>query len=200
VAGLDQDPGMLAVASRHNPYILWREGRAEALPFPNASFDAVVSQFGLMFFADRHQAIREMLRVLKPGGRLAVAVWDSLENAPAYVAPVALLDRLAGAEAADALRAPFACGNREALAAVFARAGTRDVKIATHRGMARFPGAAAMVEAELRGWLPVMGVELPEEQVRPILDEAEQVLQPYLTAERRIVFDLHAHIVTGRAA
>jgi SAM-dependent methyltransferase len=200
VVGLDMGPGMLAVASRHNPYIVWREGSAEALPFPTASFDAVVSQFGLMFFADRHQAIREMLRVLKPEGRLAVAVWDGLENAPAYAALVALLDRLAGAEAGDALRAPFACGNREALAALFARAGARDLKIATHRGTARFPGAAAMVEADLRGWLPIMGVRLPEEQIQRILDHAEQALEPYITPERTVIFDLHAHIVTGTAA
>lgn len=71
---------MLAVARQLEPAVDWREGFAESLPFPDESFDAVVSQFGLMFFTDRRQALREMLRVLVPGGRLAVAVWDSLEN------------------------------------------------------------------------------------------------------------------------
>jgi len=80
VAGVDPDPGMLAVARTLAPSVDWREGDAESLPFPHRSFDAVVSQFGLMFFADRHRAIREMLRVLAPGGRLAAAVWDSLDN------------------------------------------------------------------------------------------------------------------------
>ena len=101
VTGLDPNPGMLAVAERLAPTIEWRQGVAESLPFPDQSFDVVVSQFGLMFFTDRRQAIREMLRVLAPGGRLVIAVWDSLDNIPAYASEVELLDRVAGRQAAD---------------------------------------------------------------------------------------------------
>ena len=57
VAGLDRNAGMLAVARRSAPGIDWREGRAERLPFADGSFDAVVSQFGLMFFEDRRAAL-----------------------------------------------------------------------------------------------------------------------------------------------
>src|SRR5687767_9228938 len=64
VAGIDPSPGMIAVAKKLEPAVEWREGVAEALPFPDQSFDTVVSQFGLMFFTDRRQALREMLRVL----------------------------------------------------------------------------------------------------------------------------------------
>ena len=69
VVGLDANPQMLAVARRKPARIEWLEGRAEALPLPDASFDAVVSQFGFMFFDDRPQALREMIRVARPGGR-----------------------------------------------------------------------------------------------------------------------------------
>jgi SAM-dependent methyltransferase len=123
VAGIDPDAGMIAVARELAPAIEWREGNAESLPFPDQSFDAVVSQFGLMFFTDRRQALHEMWRVLAPGGRLAVAVWDSLENIPAYATEVALLEQVAGRRAADALRAPFVLGNRMDLARVFSAAG-----------------------------------------------------------------------------
>ena len=61
VVGLDPNPGMLAVASELAPAVTWRQGAAESMPFPDQSFDAVVSQFGLMFFQDRQQAVREML-------------------------------------------------------------------------------------------------------------------------------------------
>ncbi len=197
VAGLDPNPGMLAVAARLAPEIEWRRGAAEALPYADRCFDAVVSQFGLMFFGDRRLAIREMLRVLAPGGRLAAAVWDSLDNTPAYAAEVALLERLAGRRAAEALRAPFALGDREGLAALFRDAGATAVTATTHQGTARFPGIRAMVEADLRGWLPVMGVPLSEDQIGRILEEAEHALGRYVVADGRVAFAAPGHIVVG---
>ena len=100
VTGLDLSPEMLAVAARLSPELRWQQGSADALPFPDQSFDAVVSQFGLMFFPDPVAGLREMMRVLVPGGRLAVAVWGSLDVTPAYAAEVELLERLAGRAAA----------------------------------------------------------------------------------------------------
>jgi SAM-dependent methyltransferase len=64
VVALDPNAGMLAVARSLAPGIEWRDGTAEALPFPDRSFDVVVCQFGLMFFSDRDKAVREMLRVM----------------------------------------------------------------------------------------------------------------------------------------
>ena len=146
---------MLAVAKELSPLVDWRQGVAESMPFPDASFDAVVSQFGFMFM-DWNKAAREMLRVLKPNGRLVVAVWDSLDNISAYASEVALLDRTAGRQAADAMRAPFALGNREDLSALFSEAGVANADITTHQGTARFPSIRIMVEADLKGWLPVI--------------------------------------------
>jgi len=200
VAGVDPGPGMLAVARTLAPSVDWREGMAESLPFGDRSFDAVVSQFGLMFFADRHRAIREMLRVLTPGGRLAVAVWDSLDNTPAYAAEVALLERIAGKHAADALRAPFVLGDRRRLARWFEDAGAGPVNIVTQQGTGRFPSIRVMVEADLRGWLPVMGVSLPEETIARVLEEAESALNAYAAADGQVRFASPAHIVTARKA
>jgi hypothetical protein len=149
-----------------------------------------------MFFTDRRQALCEMLRVLVPGGHLAVAVWDSLAHTPAYAAEMALLERVAGRRAADALRAPFVLGNREELTTLFASAGVPSVVITTLHGTAQFPSIRSMVEADLRGWLPVRGVALPEDQMHRILTEAEHALSPYVTAEGRVAFDSPAHIVT----
>ncbi len=198
VAGIDIGPGMLAVAERLEPSVAWRQGAAEALPYPDGSFDAVVSQFGLMFFADRRQALAEMLRVLAPGGRLAVAVWERLEASEAYPLEVELLERLAGQPAADALRAPFVLGDRQALSRLFEDAGVASVAIETRRGTARFPSIRTMVEADLRGWLPVMGVVLEEPLIESILEEAETVLAEFVEPEGGVVFDSPAHIVTGR--
>ena len=197
VVGLDPGPGMLAVANDLAPAVTWRQGAAESIPFPDQSFDAVVSQFGLMFFADRQQAIREMLRVLTAEGRLVVAVWDALETMPAYAAEVALLERLAGLPAADALRAPFVLGNRDVLSRMFRNAGAASVVITTQEGTARFPSIRVMVEADLRGWLPVMGVVLTEEQIGRVLREAETELDRFVGPGGRMAFDVRAHVVVA---
>jgi SAM-dependent methyltransferase len=197
VAGLDPSPAMLQVAKRLAPTVEWRQGVAESLPFPDQSFDAVASQFGLMFFNDRREALCEALRVLVPEGRLAVAVWDSLGKIPAYAAEVALLQRVAGRRAADALRAPFVLGDRHDLAGLFENGGVASVEVTTDQGTARFPSVRVMVEADLRGWLPLMGVILSEEQIARILEEAEHVLRPYVNADGTVAFNTSAHIITG---
>ncbi len=197
VAGIDPGAGMLAVAGRLAPTVEWRQGTAESLPYSDQDFDAVVSQFGLMFFTDRRQALGEMLRVLAPGGSLAVAVWDTLENSTAYRVEVDLLERSAGKAAADALRAPFVLGDPEELTELFENAGVASVEVTTQMGTARFPSIRTMVEADLRGWLPIMGVVLEEDLIQSILAEAESALAEYVTAEGQAVFDSPAHIVTG---
>lgn len=197
VVGVDPDPGMLWVARELGPAVEWRSGSAEALPLDDATFDAVISQFGLMFFADRPGAIREMLRVLTPGGVLAVAVWDALDASPAYAREVALLERTAGTAAADALRAPFVLGDPGALEQLFADAGVASASVTTARGTARFPSVRSMVEADLRGWLPVMGVELPEALIESILAEAEVELASFVGSDGQVRFPSPAHIAVG---
>src|SRR6266849_4853562 len=60
--------------------VTWQKADAQALPFPDRAFDAVVCQFGVMFFPDKQQAYREARRVLKPGGHFIFNVWDRLEH------------------------------------------------------------------------------------------------------------------------
>jgi ubiquinone/menaquinone biosynthesis C-methylase UbiE len=152
VAGLDRNPGMLDVARRKASEIDWQEGMAEALPFADASMDRVVSQFGLMFFEDRAKAMAEMWRVLKPGGRLAVATYARAERSPGYAAMIGLLDRLFGREIAAELEAPFVLGDAQTLAAPFLQAGIGRPEIAEVEGEARFPSLEAWVHTDVKGW------------------------------------------------
>ncbi len=78
VVGVDPSPAMLAVARSaavsEDVSVEWQEGTAEALPFPDASFDLAFCQMGLQFFPDKQAGLTELHRVLVPGGRTAVSV------------------------------------------------------------------------------------------------------------------------------
>src|SRR3954453_6088840 len=93
VTGLDINEGMLTVARRIEPRIDWRHGDATELPFSDDTYDVVMSQFSLMYFPDRIGAVKEMVRVLKPGGRLVVAVWGPYERATSYVILTEIAER-----------------------------------------------------------------------------------------------------------
>ena len=82
IVATDLNQAMLDLASGklQAPNVRWQQADAHALPFDDASFDAVVCQFGVMFFPDKQAGFREALRVLKPGGRFLFNVWDSLDR------------------------------------------------------------------------------------------------------------------------
>lgn len=199
VVGLDPNQEMLAVARRKSPNIEWREGRAEALPFDSESFDAVVSQFGMMFFQDRRAAVQEMMRVLRPGGRMTVAVWDKLENTPGYAALTALLQRLFGDEIADAMRAPNVLGDKALLHSVFTDAGIPDAEMMTRTSTVRFSSIQSLISAE-RSCVWTLGGLLNGDQFELLQREAEPVLRPFVTADGSVAFPASAHIVKATKA
>src|SRR6185295_6530657 len=81
----DLNQAMLDVAAARivSPHVGFRQADAQALPFPDAGFDLVACQFGVMFFPDRVLAYREARRVLRPGGRFLFNAWDRIEANPA---------------------------------------------------------------------------------------------------------------------
>jgi SAM-dependent methyltransferase len=91
VYGIDPVPEMVAAARRAADHLGLRNvqfdvAAADPLPFPDDTFDAVVSRFGVMFFPSPVDAVREMLRVLKPGRTLALAVWHFANRNPFFYA------------------------------------------------------------------------------------------------------------------
>lgn len=198
VTGLDRNAGMLATARRAAPALDWREGVAEKLPFPDAAFHAVGCQFGLMFFEDRTKALREMWRVLRPGGRLAVAVWDAAETSPGYAAMITLLDRLFGRRVADALRAPFVLGDPADLRAEFARADIPAMQIRTIGGSARFPSIEAWVHTDIKGW--TLADMIDDAQFAALRRAAGSELAPFAQADGTVLFAAPAHIASAAKA
>ena len=198
VVGVDPAPGMLVAANEIESAIDWALCGAEAMEFEDESFDCVVSQFGMMFFPDRQQSAIEMFRVLRPGGSLAIAVWNSVENNPAYGDIISVLKEQVSTEAADALRLPFSLGNSNDVTTVLEDSGFTGISVDTKTESARFPSSRTMVEAELRGWLPLFDIFLDEAKINDVLVESDKTLSSYANAAGEAVFPTSAHVITAR--
>jgi SAM-dependent methyltransferase len=197
VVGLDCNEGMLAVAARSPASVAWRPGRAEELPFPSGAFDRVVCQFALMFFDDRSRALREMARVLRPGGTVALATWAAVEESPGYAAMVDLLREEVSAAAADALLAPFTLGTeaivRDVVAGVFP-----DVTVTRHDGTARFDSIDAWVHTDIRGW--TLSDMIDDAAYERLLARARVVHARYTDDAGRVAFAAPALIAVARSS
>jgi SAM-dependent methyltransferase len=195
VTGLDLNQGMLAVARRLQPQVDWRQGDARTLPFADASYDVVMSQFALMYFSDRIAALKEMVRVLRPGGRLAIAVWGPFENAGGYVILTEIARRKCGQAAANVLAAPFVLGDAETVRTLFLEAGINEVVIVLRDGTIKFPTIETSVEAEVKG-SPLEPL-LDEESYQGLMQEAVEKLQQFRTSSGEVVMPMDAFIVTA---
>ena len=128
VAGLDVNPGMLAVArsaTLGDATIDWYETSAEAMPLADASFDVVLCQMGLQFIPDKVQALKEIRRVLGPGGRVVL-------NLPGPIPDlfVALRDALAqhiDPQCAGFVNVVFSLHDCDRLSGLMAEAGFSDI-------------------------------------------------------------------------
>src|SRR5215207_7432945 len=94
VMATDLGPGMIAVAKENAEKagltnMTFLQADAHQLPFSDRSFDRVTCRFGVMFFADLPQALGEIYRLLKPGGRVAFTVWGPLEQNPFFLTSLA---------------------------------------------------------------------------------------------------------------
>jgi ubiquinone/menaquinone biosynthesis C-methylase UbiE len=170
VAGLDANPGMLAVARSATPPgmpIEWHEASAEAMPFPDTSFDVVLCQMGLEFVPDKDAALREMRRVLVRGGRLILNVpgptpllFNIMREA---------LARHVGAEAAGFVDHVFSLHDTAEIQDLISGAGFHDVSVQSDTKSLRLPapeeflwqyvhstplaGAVAQMDDDRRGLL-----------------------------------------------
>lgn len=185
VVGVDINPGMLDVAGRAPETVSWRNAPAESLPFDDDNFDRVLSQFALMFFADQRGAISEMARVARPGGSVSIATWAEIDTSPGYAAMVQLLDRLFGADAADALRAPFTVGTEQQLLALAAEA-LPNASVRTLDGTATFDSIDAWVHTDVRGW--TLADMIDDEQYDELLEAARVDLAPYVGSDGGVAF------------
>jgi len=209
VVGTDPVAGMVEAARReaqrrglHNAS--FELAFAESLPFPDGSFDVVACRFGAMFFPSPVEAIQEWLRVLKPGGKIALAVWHFADRNPFHYVLSRIVERHAGAspaapDSADAFR--FAEPGK--LKAVLSEAGAA----APSERLLRFPIQARVspedfwaLRREMSETLRSKLAVLSKQQMSALTAEVIEALTAY-AREDGIDFSGEVLIVTaGKAA
>ena len=203
IAGLDLNPAMIEVAreksEREDVDIAWHVGSADQLPFPDESFDLVLSQQGLQFFPDRAAAAAEMHRVLVPGGRVATATWTAIENNPLSQIMAEVVARRTGG---SAMELPFALSNRDELRAVFTGAGFVDVEIEVVRRTVRFPDPdhflAGFVTSRTAGIAALQAMNEVDRAslIAAISADMAAPLQQFIAGDE-VAYPTEAHIAIG---
>jgi ubiquinone/menaquinone biosynthesis C-methylase UbiE len=194
----DLNPAMLDYARSviDDARITWRIADAQALPLPDADVDAAAFQFGLMFVPDKPRALRELWRVLRPGGVALVNTWDTLAANRA----IAIVHEVACAACpGDPPRfyeTPYGMSDRDALAALFRTVGFARVDVETVAAVGESPSAREAAHGLLRG-TPIVG-QLVERRLD--LDALERATEARLAAElgeHPCRQPLVAHVVTA---
>jgi SAM-dependent methyltransferase len=130
VVGIDVNRYMLDVARTLSHDIDFREGDARQLPIRDHAFDVVLCAHTLQFIADRPRVTGQMARVTKPGGRVVISAWESLDRNPYYAALADALVAFMGPETAFAITSACTLGGERALKDLMCGSGLVDVTVA----------------------------------------------------------------------
>jgi ubiquinone/menaquinone biosynthesis C-methylase UbiE len=152
VTGLDLNAGMLAVARgvlNEGASVDWLEGSALDLPFPSGRFDALLCQLGLQFFPDQPRALREMRRVVRERGRIALSVYSAIDRTPGANAFVSALDEVLGPEASRIKRGEHSFASPAQLEKLLDDAGFGTVDVQTVVQTISFPSVRDYVRFQL---------------------------------------------------
>lgn len=192
VTGIDISELMLESAQRQAPGIKWEIGDATSMSFEKNRFDRVMSQFSLMFIANRVAAIKEMLRVCKADGLVLVATWGSLQLGGAFGTLIKLVRQHCGSRTAMNLSSPWALGKSGVMDSLLLSSGVNEYECHERFGQARYPSIRAFIEAHLR--LAGEFDELNEQNYQDLLNDANLQLRQYLIPSGELIAELNANI------
>jgi SAM-dependent methyltransferase len=186
VVGVDIASAMVELARRLNPGLDFRQADAQALPFEDASFDAVVGNFAILHLGRPEQAAGEFGRVLAPGGRLALTVWDAPDRARFLGVLVDALGEVGATPPEDLPAGPdfFRFAADEEFDALLGDAGLEERRVERIEFTLDVPDAREYWDALLGGTVRVSALVLrqPDDVQERIRDAFERRLEEYRTA------------------
>ena len=201
VLGVDVAESMIALARGLHPELEFLHGDAEALPFPDASFEAVVANFLLLHLGRPERALAEFARVLTPGGRVALTVWDLPERARVIGV---LVDALAEAGAAPPPELPvgppfFRFSDEDEFARLLSGQGLQDVEVQTVAFAHHEADADALWSGLLGGTVRMAALvdgqtEVTQRRTREAFD---RIVAPY-EAGGRLELPVSVKLASGR--
>ena len=147
--GLDFDPMIIAVAKSLGPDIEWQEGDLQGLPFADELFDLVICQQGLQFLPDRDAGLKEIYRVIRPGGRMVLGLWTELTKSPGHAVLFGALGALLGVDMAQP--PPWSLADGTQVLKLVSAAGFIGVETTVMSSRATFPSARRFVEIMIDG-------------------------------------------------
>lgn len=203
LVGVDINPDMLRVASEiveaREPVVRWQQASAESLPLPDASVDVAFCQQGLQFFPDKQGALRELRRVLTPGGRIALSTWRALEHNPVQHA----LSKAADGRLGKSMAIAFGLGENGSLERMLKDAGFQSVQVVSVEKVIVQPDPDDYVERSVKGAaaaLPDLRAMTEDERshlAAAVRADMAPTLRSY-TTDGQLRCPMAAHVVTAR--
>jgi SAM-dependent methyltransferase len=200
--GLDAAEGMIALARARHPEIEFQQGDAERLPRADASFDAVVAGFVVNHLPNPERAMAEFARVVRPGGTVAVTVWDRPDRMRLIGVLAEAVARTEGARDPDLPSGgpdPFRFADDTALAALLSGAGLIEADVRSIVFEQEVASTDELWDGMLGGTVRTAGlIERQSEPVRRRIRAAlEQGVAPYRN-ETGIALPVSVKLASGR--